>query len=174
MNTIITLTETRLIKNPNTKTTYIVESREVKEVTERQHNLCTNNDTVKWFRRIGGKETVQRSYTNAGYLVTKLISTSPDKQTKIVREYEFKTVEKINTTDFESLSLYGKFQNLTRRNLMNDKVRLLMIDFDTMQANRKQLENELNKANKSPLETQNLNEQEQHEQNLYCPKHENY
>ena len=27
MNTIITLTETRLSKNPNTKTTYIVDSR---------------------------------------------------------------------------------------------------------------------------------------------------
>ena len=92
MNTIITLTETRLTKNPNTKTTYIVDSIEVSTVTERQHSLTTCDDTVKWFRRIGGKETVQRSYTNAGYLVTKLISTSPDKQTKVVREYEFKTV----------------------------------------------------------------------------------
>ena len=93
MNTIITLTETRLIKNPNTKTTYIVESKEVKEVTERQHNLCTNNDTVKWFRRIGGKETVERGYTCAGYNVVKLVSTSPDRQTKVVREYKFKTVQ---------------------------------------------------------------------------------
>lgn len=91
MNTIITLTETKLIKNPNTKTTYIVESKEVKEVTEREHRLCTNSETVKWFRRLGGSETVERSYTSAGYLVTKLTSTSPDKQNKTVREYTFKT-----------------------------------------------------------------------------------
>jgi len=92
MNTIITLTETRLTKNPNTKTTYIVESKEVSEVTEKQHRLTTCEDTVKWFRRCGGSETVERSYTSAGYLVTKLTSTSPDKQTKVIREYKFKTV----------------------------------------------------------------------------------
>jgi hypothetical protein len=56
----ITLTETRLTKNPNTKTTYIVESVEVSEVKKRQHNLTTCVDTVKWFRRCGGTETVQR------------------------------------------------------------------------------------------------------------------
>lgn len=92
MKTIITLTETKLIKNPNTKTTYIVESKEVSEVTSRQHSLATCDDTVKWFRRLGGSETVERSYTSAGYLVTKLISTSPDKQNKTVREYSFKTI----------------------------------------------------------------------------------
>ena len=31
MNTIITLTETRLSKNPNTKTTYIVDSKKLKQ-----------------------------------------------------------------------------------------------------------------------------------------------
>jgi hypothetical protein len=87
--TTITLTETRLSKNPNTKTTYIVDKVEVKEVTEEQHNLTTNDDTVKWFRRLGGKETVQRGYTFNGYVVTKLVSTSPDKQTKVIREYKF-------------------------------------------------------------------------------------
>jgi len=92
MRTIITLTETRLSKNPNTKTTYVVDSVEVSEVTSRQHSLTTNDDTVKWFRRLGGTETVERSYTSAGYLVTKLTSTSPDRQTKVIREYKFKTV----------------------------------------------------------------------------------
>jgi len=92
MNTIITLTETKLTKNPNTKTTYIVDSKEVSEVTSRQHSLATCDDTVKWFRRLGGSESIERSYTSAGYLVTKLISTSPDKQNKTVREYSFKTI----------------------------------------------------------------------------------
>ena len=89
MENKIILTETRLIKNPNTKTTYIVESKEVTEVTGRQHYLDTNDDTVKWFRRLGGSESVQRSYTKQGYLVTKLVSTSPDKQNKVIREYKF-------------------------------------------------------------------------------------
>ena len=89
MENKIILTETRLVKNPNTKTTYIVESKEVTEVTERQHYLTTNDDTVKWFRRLGGSESLERSYTNQGYKVTKLISTSPDKQNKVIREYKF-------------------------------------------------------------------------------------
>lgn len=93
MNTIITLTETRLSKNPNTKTTYIVDSVEVSEVTSHQHSLVTCDDTVKWFRRLGGTETVERSYTSAGFLVTKLTSTSPDRKTKVIRQYHFKTIE---------------------------------------------------------------------------------
>ena len=89
MENKIILIETRLIKNPNTKTTYIVESKEVKEVTENQYHSVTNNDTVKYFRRLGGSETVVRNYTKQGYKVTKLVSTSPDKQNKVIREYKF-------------------------------------------------------------------------------------
>ena len=67
--------------------------KEVKEVTEEQHRLTTNEDTVKWFRRLGGSETVTRGYTYAGYVVVKLVSTSPDKDSKTVREYKFKNAE---------------------------------------------------------------------------------
>ena len=91
MDTIkITLTETKLSKNPNTKTTYIVDSKETKEVTQEQHSLATNDDTCKFFRRLGGSETKQMGYTFLGYVCTKLTSISPDRQTKIVREYSFK------------------------------------------------------------------------------------
>lgn len=82
---MITQTKTELKKNPNTKTTYTVISKETETITEKQHHLITCNDTVKWFRRLGGKETVKRK----GYKVVKLISTSPDKETKIVREFSF-------------------------------------------------------------------------------------
>ena len=93
MSTIkITLTETRFTKNPNTKTTYIVESKEVNEVTQKQHDLTTNDDTCKRFRRIGGSETKQMNYTCLGYICTKLTSTSPDRQTKVVREYSIDLV----------------------------------------------------------------------------------
>ena len=88
----IELTTTKLVKNPNTKTTYIVESKEVETITDKEHNLITCDNTVKWFRRLGGSESLQRSYTCAGYKVYKLTSTSPDKQNKIVREFKFKTL----------------------------------------------------------------------------------
>ena len=93
MDTIkITLTETRLTKNPNTKTTYIVDSKEVSEVTKKQHSLTTNDDTCKFFRRLGGSETKQMNYTYLGYVCTKLTSISPDRQTKVIREYKFSKI----------------------------------------------------------------------------------
>jgi hypothetical protein len=88
----ITLTKTDYIKNPNTKTTYIKVEKETKEIFEKEYYLTTNNDTVKYFRRIGGTETITRNYTCAGYKIVKLVSTSPDKQTKVIREFEFKTL----------------------------------------------------------------------------------
>lgn len=89
MNITITLTETRYIKNPDTKTTYVEVEKEVKEVTEREHYLYF--DSVKYFRRLGGKESITNAYTCNGYKGIKLTSTSPDKQTKVIREFNFKS-----------------------------------------------------------------------------------
>ena len=86
----IQLTTTKSVKNPNTKTTYIEESKEVTTITDKEYNLLTNDDTVKWFRRLGGSESLQRCYTCAGYKVYKMTSKSPDKQSKTVREFKFK------------------------------------------------------------------------------------
>lgn len=90
---MITITETKttLYKNPTTKTTYIVNDVSSQAVTEKEHQLTTNENTVEWFRRLGGSESVQKSYTCNGYVVTKLVSTSPDRQTKVVREFKFKS-----------------------------------------------------------------------------------
>jgi uncharacterized protein YneR len=88
----ITLTETRYIKNPDTKTTYIEVEKKVEEIFEKEYFLITNDNTIKFFRRLGGKETITRGYTCAGYKITKLVSTSPDKQTKVVREFNFKSI----------------------------------------------------------------------------------
>lgn len=89
MYTIIE-TKTKLEKKQGTKNAY----KEIsKEVTEEQHRLTTNEDTCKWFRRLGGSESVTRGYTYAGYLVVKLVSTSPDRERKTVREYKFKKAE---------------------------------------------------------------------------------
>lgn len=83
------MTETRYIKNHNTKTTYVQEEKEMQRISRTDYSRITGEDTIKWFRRLGGTETVQRSYTCRGYLITKLTSTSPDKQTKIIREFNF-------------------------------------------------------------------------------------
>ena len=85
----IELTEKTFIKNPNTKTSYILENSETKLIDERQFNLITNDDTCKWFRRMGGSESKQMQYTCFGYKCTKLTSTSPNRQIKKVREFNF-------------------------------------------------------------------------------------
>lgn len=45
--------------------------------------------TCRFFRNLGGYEKVERSYTSSGYLPIRLISISPDRTIKIIREYYF-------------------------------------------------------------------------------------
>lgn len=87
---MITLTTTNLEKNPNTKTTYIEVSKTVENIGFEQYHNITNKDTLAWFRRLGGSETATKAYTSQGYKTVKLVSTSPDKQYKTIREFEFK------------------------------------------------------------------------------------
>lgn len=89
MTTIIE-TKTKLEKKQGTKNAYKEVSQVIKEITKEEHDLITNEDTVKWFRRLGGSETVTKGYTYEGYLVVKLVSTSPDKESKTIREFKFK------------------------------------------------------------------------------------
>lgn len=90
MGAIITMTKTNLVKNPNTKTTYVEVEKETSTILEYEYNNIVDDKTVKWFRRLGGKETITKAYTCNGYCVVKLVSTSPDKQNKTVREFNFK------------------------------------------------------------------------------------
>lgn len=46
-------------------------------------------ETIRFFRNLGGIETVKRNYTKAGYLPTEIISTSPDRQSQTRRSYKF-------------------------------------------------------------------------------------
>lgn len=87
---MITLTTTKLEKNPNTKTTYIEVSKTVEDIDLEQYHNITSKDTLTWFRRLGVTETATKAYTSQGYKTVKLVSTSPDKQSKIIREFEFK------------------------------------------------------------------------------------
>lgn len=44
-------------------------------------------DSGSLFRRLGGTETLKRNYTCRGYMPVKLTSKSPDRTTKVVREF---------------------------------------------------------------------------------------
>ena len=50
---------------------------------------CNCVDAVPFFRGLGGSERVECSYTCLAYLPVRISSISPDKQTKIVREFQF-------------------------------------------------------------------------------------
>lgn len=66
-----------------------LKATEVKEITEREYDLLTNTETIKYFRKLGGAETTKKRYTNQGYRITYLSSISPDKKIKIVRNFKF-------------------------------------------------------------------------------------
>lgn len=80
------MTVTKLVKNPNTKTTYIVESRNTEEIDETTYNNIVTSSP--FFRRLGGKEHHVKSYTSRGYKTIQLTSVSPDKQNKTVRTFK--------------------------------------------------------------------------------------
>jgi hypothetical protein len=86
----ITMIKTSLVKNPNTKTTYIVDGQKTEQITKQNYNNIVSKDTQKWFRSLGGSETAKRTYTSRGYLITKLTSVSPDRQNKNIYQFKFK------------------------------------------------------------------------------------
>ena len=98
----ITMTKTHLEKNPKTKTSYIEVKKEVEELTPKQYKNITDDDTIKFFRRLGGSEYIKRGYTAQGYLITKLISTGFTGRKgkggfyKITKENNQKILEAIN------------------------------------------------------------------------------
>lgn len=57
------------------------------------HRKITSDDTLKWFRRIGGAEHAVRSYTPVGFIVTRLVSTNPDRTVRRVRRFRIADTE---------------------------------------------------------------------------------
>jgi hypothetical protein len=55
---------------------------------EDYHRRCTSPETLRFFRSLGGSERATYGYTPAGRIVTRLVSTSPDKRTRIIRRFE--------------------------------------------------------------------------------------
>lgn len=59
---------------------------------EDRHRKITADDTLRWFRRIGGSEYAKRSYTPVGFIVTRLVSTNPDRTVRKVRKFRITNV----------------------------------------------------------------------------------
>tara|TARA_R100001480_G_C4712392_1_gene178914 strand:- start:548 stop:814 length:267 start_codon:yes stop_codon:yes gene_type:complete len=85
----ILMTKTTYTKNPNTKTTYFVDGVKTEKITQKNYLNIVSEDTRKFFKRLGGSETAQKSYTCSGYLITRLISVSPSKDKKSIYEFKF-------------------------------------------------------------------------------------
>ena len=63
---------------------------EITTIDQKEYNNIFSKETQAFFRSLGGYERASKSYTTAGYIVTRLISISPDKTTKIVRTVKVK------------------------------------------------------------------------------------
>lgn len=55
----------------------------VEEITTEEYDNIFSS--INFFKSLGGIERTYKSYTLAGYIPTKLVSTSPNKEIKIVR-----------------------------------------------------------------------------------------
>ena len=62
---------------------------EIEEVTQDQYNRIFNS--IDFFKNLGGIERITKNYTILGYIPVKLNSISPDKTTRIIREFCFYT-----------------------------------------------------------------------------------
>ena len=84
----ITYKETRQRKTGKvTYTTY--KEKPWKRISEQEYKRRTSDGTLAFFRSSGGSEYVVREYTFAGYLITSLVSKSPDRDEKVIREFRF-------------------------------------------------------------------------------------
>ena len=63
-------------KKPNTTST--------EEITIKEYDNIFSS--IDFFKSLGGSERIYKNYTLAGYIPTKLVSISPDKEIKIIRK----------------------------------------------------------------------------------------
>jgi hypothetical protein len=87
----ITMTKDSQTKKRGTKTSFITNETETKVIDAKQYKNIV--DAKSFFKNLGGSETHTKSYTCNGYCVTKIISTSPDKQMRSIYNFDFKWIE---------------------------------------------------------------------------------
>ena len=64
------------------------DTTETKEISRKFYDNMTSEDTVKFFRRLGGSETVNRAYFSIGYLPQEISSIDPTRTIKKVRTFD--------------------------------------------------------------------------------------
>jgi len=84
------ITMTTLKQEKTGKVTYKTVETETREITRQEYNNIISPETIRFFKRLGGSESVIREYTRDGYLITEIKSTSPDREKRTVRCFEFK------------------------------------------------------------------------------------
>ena len=83
----ITMTRTTYELKEGTKGAYKETKSTTKEIDRTHYNYFI--DAAPFFRRLGGSEYLEKSYTSAGYLVTRVTSKSPDRQIKKITTFKF-------------------------------------------------------------------------------------
>jgi len=78
-------------KKDGTKTAYIETSRNMNKVTEEEVRRI--KDSVYFFRNLGCSERITKGYTCVGYVMTKLVSKSSDRDLKVVRRFKYELKE---------------------------------------------------------------------------------
>lgn len=82
------MTKTKHKLKDGTKLVFVqVGEPEVSFLTEEHYRIIV--DSCPFFRRLGGSEYVERTYTHVGYLPFKITSKKPDRKVKVVREFDF-------------------------------------------------------------------------------------
>ena len=82
-----TVTKTKYELKAGTKTVWIEVLTESTNLLKAYYNNMLNS--APHMRTLGGSETLTKSYTCNGYVVTKIVSKSPCKAMKIVYEFNF-------------------------------------------------------------------------------------
>ena len=62
---------------------------ETKEISREFYRNIVDPQAIRFMRNLGGIETIQKNYTCFGYLPVRILSTSPSRQTRIIRSFKF-------------------------------------------------------------------------------------
>ena len=68
---------------------FVTVETETKEITKQHYHNIIDPQTIRFMRNLGGIETVQKNYTCFGYIPVRILSTSPNRQTRIIRTFKF-------------------------------------------------------------------------------------
>ena len=83
----ITMVKTTYNIKEGTKSVFVEVKKEVTKISEEQYTNII--ESAPFFRRLGGSETITKSYTSKGYVPVRLTSKNPDRDVKVVREFDF-------------------------------------------------------------------------------------